>query len=80
VRPYLEKTHHKKGMEEWFKGNALSSNPSTEKKNQKQGNVTPSKVNNFTVTESYNIEVNEMLNKESKEGLQNYKQTQRSYD
>jgi hypothetical protein len=30
-RPYLEKTHHKKGLVEWLK--VLSSNASTSKKN-----------------------------------------------
>jgi hypothetical protein len=32
TRPYLEKTHHQKGMLEWLKVYALSSNPSTGKK------------------------------------------------
>jgi hypothetical protein len=32
VRPYLEKTHHKKGLVEWLKVKALSSSPSTENK------------------------------------------------
>jgi hypothetical protein len=31
-RFYLEKTHHKKGLVEWLKAQALSSNPSTAKK------------------------------------------------
>jgi hypothetical protein len=34
-RPYLEKTHHKKGLVEWLKVKALSSNPSTAKKKKK---------------------------------------------
>jgi hypothetical protein len=34
VRPYLEKTLHKKGLVEWLKVKALSSNPSTTKPNQ----------------------------------------------
>jgi hypothetical protein len=29
MRPHLEKTHHKKGLVEWVKVYALSSNPST---------------------------------------------------
>jgi hypothetical protein len=29
ARPYLEKTYHKKGLVEWLKVQALSSNPST---------------------------------------------------
>jgi hypothetical protein len=32
VRPYLEKTHHKKGLVEWLKVEALSSNSSTARK------------------------------------------------
>jgi hypothetical protein len=32
TRPYLEKTHHQKGMLEWLKVYALSLNPSTGKK------------------------------------------------
>jgi hypothetical protein len=32
MRPYLKKTHYKKGLVEWFKVKALSSNPSTAKK------------------------------------------------
>jgi hypothetical protein len=32
TRPYLEETHHKKGLMEWLKVYALSSNPSTAKK------------------------------------------------
>jgi hypothetical protein len=35
VRPYLENTHHKKGLEEWFKVKALSSSPSIGKKKKK---------------------------------------------
>jgi hypothetical protein len=35
VRPYLEKSHHKKGLAEWVKVKALSSNPSTSKKKKK---------------------------------------------
>jgi hypothetical protein len=30
--PILKKTHHKKGLLEWFKVQAMSSNPSTTKK------------------------------------------------
>jgi hypothetical protein len=33
TKPYLEKTHHKKGVVEWLKIQALSSSPSTIKKN-----------------------------------------------
>jgi hypothetical protein len=33
MRPYLEKKHHKKGLVEWLKVKALSSNPSTANKN-----------------------------------------------
>jgi hypothetical protein len=29
MRPYLEKPHHDKGLVEWLKVKALSSNPST---------------------------------------------------
>jgi hypothetical protein len=36
MRPYLEKTLHKKGLVEWFKVNALSSNPSTTKKKKER--------------------------------------------
>jgi hypothetical protein len=32
ARPYLKKKNHKKGLVEWLKVQALSSNPSTEKK------------------------------------------------
>jgi hypothetical protein len=32
VRPYLEKTNHKKELAEWLKVKALSSNPTTTKK------------------------------------------------
>jgi hypothetical protein len=32
VRPYLEKTHHKKGLVELLKVEALSSKPSASKK------------------------------------------------
>jgi hypothetical protein len=32
MRPYLEKTHHKKRLVEWLKEKALSSNPGTAKK------------------------------------------------
>jgi hypothetical protein len=35
ARPYLNKTHHKKGLVEWLKVKALSSNPSTTKKKKK---------------------------------------------
>jgi hypothetical protein len=33
-RPYLKKTHHKKGLVEWLKVQALSSNPHTVKQNK----------------------------------------------
>jgi hypothetical protein len=36
MRPYLEKTHHKKGLVEWLKCEALSSNPSIAKKEKKK--------------------------------------------
>jgi hypothetical protein len=36
VRPYLKKTHHRKGLVEWLKVKALSSNPSTAKKKKKR--------------------------------------------
>jgi hypothetical protein len=36
VRPYLEKTYHKKGLVEWLQVQALSSNPSTAKKKWKK--------------------------------------------
>jgi ribosomal protein S21 len=38
MRPYLKKTHHKKGLVEWLKVQTLSSSPSTakKKKNKKQ--------------------------------------------
>jgi hypothetical protein len=37
VRPYLEnKIHHKKGLVEWFKVQALSSSPCTEKKREEK--------------------------------------------
>jgi hypothetical protein len=36
VKPYLENTHHKKGLMEWLKVKGLSSNPSTEKKKKKR--------------------------------------------
>jgi hypothetical protein len=32
MRPYLKKIHHKKGLMEWLKVKALSSNPRTAKK------------------------------------------------
>jgi hypothetical protein len=35
MTPYLEKTHRKKGLVEWLKVKALSSNPSTAKNNNK---------------------------------------------
>jgi hypothetical protein len=35
VRPYLEKTFHKKELAEWLKVKDLSSNPSTAKKKKK---------------------------------------------
>jgi hypothetical protein len=36
VKPYLEKTHHKKSLVEWLKVQALSSNPSTAKKKKRK--------------------------------------------
>jgi hypothetical protein len=36
VRPYLKKTHHKNVLVEWLKVKALSSNPSTAKKEKKK--------------------------------------------
>jgi hypothetical protein len=36
MRPCLEKTHDKKGLEEWLKVKALSSNPSAPKKKKKK--------------------------------------------
>jgi hypothetical protein len=36
MRLYPEKTHHKKGMVEWLKCEALSSNPSAAKKKKKE--------------------------------------------
>jgi hypothetical protein len=36
MRPCLEKTHDKKGLEEWLKVKALSSNPSAAKKKKKK--------------------------------------------
>jgi hypothetical protein len=36
VKPYLENTHHKKGLMEWLKVKGLSSNPSTEEKKKKK--------------------------------------------
>jgi hypothetical protein len=36
VRLYLEEAHHKKGLVEWLKVEALSSNPSTTKKKKKK--------------------------------------------
>jgi hypothetical protein len=38
-RPYLKNTHHKKGLVQWFKAKALSSNTSIAKTKQK--NFTP---------------------------------------
>jgi hypothetical protein len=35
MRSYLKKTHHKKGLVEWLKVQALSSNPSTTKKKKR---------------------------------------------
>jgi hypothetical protein len=35
MRPYLQKTHHKKGLVEWLKVKALSSSPSIAKKEKK---------------------------------------------
>jgi hypothetical protein len=37
MRPYLKKTHHKKGLVEWLKAKAPSSSPSSAK-NKKQKN------------------------------------------
>jgi hypothetical protein len=39
LRPYLEKTQHKKGLVERLKVKALSSNPSTEKENKELKNT-----------------------------------------
>jgi hypothetical protein len=36
VKPYLKKTHHKKGLVDWLKVKALNSNPSTVKKKKKK--------------------------------------------
>jgi hypothetical protein len=36
LRPYLEKTHHKKGLAEWLKVKALSSSSKTKKKKKKK--------------------------------------------
>jgi hypothetical protein len=36
MRPYLEKTHHKKGLVEWLKAKALSSSLSTTKKKKEE--------------------------------------------
>jgi hypothetical protein len=36
MRPYLKKPHHNKGLEEWLKVYALSSNPSTLKKEKEE--------------------------------------------
>jgi hypothetical protein len=36
VRPYLKKTHHKNGLVEWLKVEALSSNPTTAKKKERR--------------------------------------------
>jgi hypothetical protein len=36
MRPYLEKTHHRKGLVEWLKVKALSSSPGTAKQKPKQ--------------------------------------------
>jgi hypothetical protein len=42
TRPYLEKVYHKKtGLVEWLKKNALSSCPSTTKKEKKLPNCLP---------------------------------------
>jgi hypothetical protein len=35
MRPYLENTYHKKGLEEWIKVKALNSSPSTANKQKK---------------------------------------------
>jgi hypothetical protein len=35
MSPYLEKTHHKKGLVEWLMVQALSSSPSTAKKKKR---------------------------------------------
>jgi ribosomal protein S21 len=37
MRPYLKKIHHKKGLMEWLKVKALSSNPRTAKKKRAGG-------------------------------------------
>jgi hypothetical protein len=36
TRPYLEKTHHKKGLVEWLKVKTLSSSPSTAKRKKER--------------------------------------------
>jgi hypothetical protein len=36
MKPYLEKTHHKKGLVEWLKVQALSSNRNTTLKKKKR--------------------------------------------
>jgi hypothetical protein len=36
MRPYLKKTHHKKGLVEWLEVYSLSSSPGTTKKTNKQ--------------------------------------------
>jgi hypothetical protein len=35
MRPYLENTHHKRGLVEWLKVWALSSNPAPQKRRKK---------------------------------------------
>jgi hypothetical protein len=40
--PYLEKSHHKKGLVEWLKVWTLSSNPSTTREKKKKGEKFPS--------------------------------------
>jgi hypothetical protein len=39
MRPDLEKTYHKKGLMEWLKVQALSSIPSTAKREKKRKDV-----------------------------------------
>jgi hypothetical protein len=39
MRPYLEKTHHRKGLMEWLKVPSLSLSPSTTKKQKERGEV-----------------------------------------
>jgi hypothetical protein len=39
TRPYLEKTHHKKGLVEWLEVKALHSNPQYCKKKKKKNDI-----------------------------------------